>query len=478
MEVSAGARSGRAVGPEGVLKKYLGEAGLPAKTISSWMKAEPRFTGKFKRDAEAGEKFWRDSAALLGKLPVKPKRNPDEDVAARMILGHARDVRETFLTHHADTVYRKLTNDLGSFKRVDELCYAASKLVAGLVPTRKQVDTESKLMQSEKDGVEIDQGIFLAHVLADRTIGLHLCHAMLLPTNQSEDFALKFMNGGTVDLGPARLEAQGKTAVLTILNPRFLNAEDDDTLEETEVLADVAILDVTKQIGILRGGKVDHPKYKDRNVFSAGINLTHLYQGKIPFLWYITRDMGVVNKMFRGLARPDRSPDEMVGGTIEKPWVAQLDTFAIGGGCQYLLAMDYVVAGSDAYMTLPARKEGIIPGAANLRLTRFVGARLARQAILMGRRFDCDSPEGRMICDVVVPPGEVEAAVMKVCDDFTSSGVVSAASNRRAFRVGEESLDDFRHYMAVYSREQAYCHFSPALIANLEKHWNAANRKI
>jgi thioesterase DpgC len=140
--------------------------------------------------------------------------------------------------------------------------------------------------------------------------------------------------------------------------------------------------------------------------------------------------------------------------------------------------MDYVVAGSDAYMTLPARKEGIIPGAANLRLTRFVGARAARQAIMMGRRFECDSAEGRMICDVIASPDQVEQAVVKVCDDFTSSGVVSAAGNRRAFRVGEESLDTFRRYMAVYCREQAYCHFSPALIANLEKHWNAAQRKI
>jgi thioesterase DpgC len=129
-------------------------------------------------------------------------------------------------------------------------------------------------------------------------------------------------------------------------------------------------------------------------------------------------------------------------------------------------------------MTLPARKEGIIPGAANLRLTRFVGARAARQAIMMGRRFDCDSAEGRMICDIIAPPDQVEQAVAKVCDDFTSSGVVSAAGNRRAFRVGEESLDTFRRYMAVYCREQAYCHFSPALIANLEKHWNAAQRKI
>jgi thioesterase DpgC len=136
-----------------------------------------------------------------------------------------------------------------------------------------------------------------------------------------------------------------------------------------------------------------------------------------------------------------------------------------------------VLAASDAYMTLPARKEGIIPGAANLRLPRFVGDRIARQAIMYGRRLDCDSPEGKMICDEVVPPAEMDAALDRVIDGLTSSGVVSAASNRRAFRVGQEPLDLFRRYIAVYAREQAHCHFSPALIANLEKHWNAQNRK-
>ena len=54
---------------------------------------------------------------------------------------------------------------------------------------------------------------------------------------------------------------------------------------------------------------------------------------------------------------------------------------------------------------------------------------------------------------------------------LTGSGVVSAAANRRAFRAGEEPLDTFRRYMAIYAREQADCHFSPALIANLEKNW-------
>jgi thioesterase DpgC len=459
-------------------KVYFGLAGLPVKTAAAWEKARFRATGNYKRDAAAASKFWRDGAALLDKLPKKSARNQHQSLAAGLVLLRCRDTREEFLSHHVETVYRKLTKNLGEFTRVDDLPYFAAKLVPGLTPTRREVDAESKLLQSEKDGVEVDQGIFLSHVLANAEAGMHLCHAMLIPKMESIERMREFITDGVIDFGPARVERQGKAAVVTVQNPRFLNAEDDDTLDDTETAADIAILDPMSEICILRGGVVEHPKYKDRKVFSAGINLTHLYRGKIPFLWYIRRDMGVVNKMFRGLAMGMRGPDEMVGGTQEKPWVAGLDVFAIGGGCQYLLAMDYVVAGSDAYMTLPARKEGIIPGAANLRLTRFVGARMARQAILMGRRFDCDSPEGRMICDEVVPPDQMEQTLARVVDDYTGSGVVSAASNRRAFRVGEEPLDMFRRYMAVYCREQAYCHFSPALIANLEKHWNAAQRKI
>lgn len=441
-------------------------------------KPGPRFTGNFKRDAAVATKFWRAGAAKLSKLPKKPARSKEQQAAAEEILSSCREARENFLTHHADAIYRKLTKNLGEFTRVDDLPYFAAKLVPGLTPTRREVDAESALLQSEKDGVEVDQGIFLSHVLANSETGMHLCHAMLRPKMESIERMAEFATNGIVDFGPAKVERQGKAAVVTVCNPRFLNAEDDDTLDDTETAADIAIFDPTSEICILRGGVVEHPKYKDRKVFSAGINLTHLYRGKIPFLWYIRRDMGIVNKMFRGLAMGARSPDEMVGGTREKPWVAGVDVFAIGGGCQYLLAMDYVVAGSDAYMTLPARKEGIIPGAANLRLTRFVGARMARQAILMGKRLECDSAEGRMICDEVVPPDQMEQTLARVVDDYTGSGVVSAASNRRAFRVGEEPLDMFRRYMAVYCREQAYCHFSPALIANLEKHWNAAQRKI
>ncbi len=477
MEGSAAAKA--KLVDHGDAKVYFAAAGLPAKSAAAWLKTGLRITGNFKRDAAAASKFWQQGTAFLAKLPKKPLRTVEQQQAALAIQFAARESREQFLSRHADAVYRKLTKNLVNFVRVEELCYDAAKLVPGLTPTRKQVDTEAQSMQSEKDGVEVDQGIFLANVLANEETGMHLCHAMLRPKQEALKRMGELIKTGAVDFGPAKVERRDKTAVVTIQNPRFLNAEDNDTLADTETAVDMAILDPLSEICVLRGGVVEHPKYKGRNVFCSGINLTHIYRGKIPFLWYVTRDMGIVNKMFRGIASSDtRSPEETSGGTLEKPWVAQLEVFAIGGGCQYLLVMDYVVAGSDAYMTLPARKEGIIPGAANMRFPRFVGPRIARQAIMMGKRLDCDSAEGRMVCDLVVRPNEVGHTVTKVCEDFTNSGVVSAASNRRAFRVGEEPLDAFRKYMAVYAREQAYCHFSPALIANLEKHWNAANRKI
>ena len=188
-------------------------------------------------------------------------------------------------------------------------------------------------------------------------------------------------------------------------------------------------------------------------------------------------DLGFVHKLLRGVARPDALPDDVSGHGIEKPWVAAVDGFAIGGHCQILLAVDYVLAAADAFMSLPARKEGIIPGFANLRMPRFTGDRIARQAIQYERKLICDSPEGRLICDEIAPGDGMEVAIDRLVDALTDAGAVSAIGNRRALRIGEEPLDLFRRYASAYARDQAYCCFSPALIANLERNWDAHNRK-
>ena len=370
--------------------------------------------------------------------------------------------------------YDQLTDGRARFVRLDELCRRAAELRPQLLPSAADLAADSVRAQRDKLGVEKQQGAFVAEVLADPAAGAHLCHAMLLPRADSAERLAEYERTGVLELPGASVHRVGKASVVTTRNPRFLNAEDATTIDGFEIAIDVATLDARSEICVMRGGVVDHPKYAGRRLFGAGINLTHLYQGKIPYLWYLTRDLGLVNKVYRGVALPDASPEV---GSIEKPWIAAVEGFAIGGHCQILLAVDHTIAADDAYLTLPARKEGIIPGAANLRLPRFVGDRLTRAAIMNEHRFDCATPEGRMICDEVVPPGEMDAAIERIVDRLTNAGVISAAGNRRAIRIAQEPLDTFRRYMSVYAREQAHCHFSPALIRNLERNWDAANRK-
>ncbi|MFN2644127.1 MAG: enoyl-CoA hydratase/isomerase family protein [Burkholderiales bacterium] len=385
-----------------------------------------------------------------------------------------RTARERYLRLHAIDIYDRVTDSRRHFVRVDELCRRAAAAFPELLPGDAALAEEAPRLQKDKRGLEIDQGLFLSAVLADPIAGAHLCHAMLLPHPRAEARLAEFERAGELDLGGARVHREGRAAVVTMNNPRFLNAEDESTLEPLELAIDLALLDRASEICVLRGAPVAHPRYEGKRLFGAGINLTHLYQGKIRYLWYLLRDLGLVNKLYRGLARPEVWPEV---DCIEKLWIGALEGFAIGGHCQTVLTLDYVLAAEDAYMTLPARKEGIIPGAANLRLSRFVGARLARQAVMAERRFDCASPEGRLICDEIVPAREMDAALARTVAKLTGSGVVSASSNRRAFRIVEEPLDSFRRYMSVYAREQAHCHFSPALIANLERNWNAASRR-
>jgi enoyl-CoA hydratase/carnithine racemase len=446
-------------------------------TEASAREEPPRDTGDFAGDCTRYSGFWEASATLLGRLPEKAARNAEEAQAAEQIQQAARDARARFLSAHAEAVYDRLTQNGSRFIRVEQLVYDAAALVPGLAPTRAQVAAESAHLQRDKEGLEIDQGIFVSAVLANPRAGRHLCHAMLLPHARTAERLPELARDGRVDLGAAEVVRKGKAAHVIQKNPRHLNAEDASTLDAAEVAVDLAILDPRTQICVLRGEFVQSGKYQGRRVLGSGINLTHLYHGKVPFIWYLQRDLGIVNKIYRGLARPDAAPDDVTGNTREKPWIAVVEGFAIGGHCQYLLVMDYVLAARDAFMSLPARKEGIIPGAANLRLPRFVGDRIARQAIMAERRFECDSAEGRLICDEVVPQADVDGAIERVVDKLTGSGVVSASANRRALRIAQEPFDLFRNYFALYALEQAYCHFSPALIENLERNWNAKSRR-
>jgi (3,5-dihydroxyphenyl)acetyl-CoA 1,2-dioxygenase len=374
-------------------------------------------------------------------------------------------------------VYAEISDGLRRPVRVAELVYEAAERPGAMLPTRAEINHERELLQKDKQGLEITQGDFLAQVLADERCGAHLIHAMAQPTRAALGLVDDFRSLGSADLGPWRVDRVGGVGIVTNQNHAYLNAEDDASTAAMEVAVDLVLLDDAIEVGVLRGAPATHPKHAGRRIFGAGINLTQLYEGQISFVEFmIERELGVVHKMFRGHPLGETGDGDLEARR-EKPWVAAVESFAIGGACQWLLVMDRVISARDAYFNLPARKEGIIPGCANLRLPRRVGERATRQAIFFNRAFAAAEPEGRLIADeLAADEAEMDEVIARDAAELTSAGATSLQANRRQLRIASEPLAVFRRYMAGYARDQARCLYAPALIANLERNWTARRR--
>lgn len=430
-------------------------------------------------DVKAAESYFAAVDSALKSLGPAPDRKADALKQSHDIKQRARETKERFFRQHVANIYDEMTEKCTKPLRVCELLYAVADRYPTLLPTHKRIDAERALkQQAAKEGFEIDQGLFIAHVLANERCGTHLVHAMLKPKREALDRIDEFRRTGFADLGEAQVQRKGNTGHVYLTNPDFLNAEGDKTSAALETAVDLVLLDDSIEVGVLRGGVVQHPKYPGRRIFNAGINLTHLYYGQISFADFILeRELGLLNKIYRGHWMSD-SYDEQFEDFVEKPWLAAVESFAIGGGCQLLCVMDRVIAEPGSYFNLPASKEGFIPGSANLRLPRIVGIQLARHGIFFERKFHADTPEGRLICDEVVPADRMDTAIEENTKQMMSAGFTSAVSNRKGLRVGQEPLDVYRRYMATYSRQQSLCFYDPKLIENLKHSWNPGNRRM
>ncbi|MFI1996557.1 (3,5-dihydroxyphenyl)acetyl-CoA 1,2-dioxygenase DpgC [Actinoplanes sp. NPDC020271] len=390
------------------------------------------------------------TARLIASLPSPLDRAAEQRAEAAAAHDAVRRLRTGFLNAYVDQVYDELTDDRTRHLRVDELVEAAAYAFPGLVPTPQQMAQERGRAQAGQEGHEIDQGIFLRAVLRSEPSGRHLMAAMLRPTTRALRLLPEFRRTGVLETAAVRLERRDSVARLTLCRDDCLNAEDEQQVDDMETAVDLALLDPAVRVGLVRGGVMSHPRYRGRRVFSAGINLKEISAGRISLTGFLLRrELGYLHKLVRGLS--DGDADRWTP-PVEKPWVAAVDTFAIGGGCQLLLVFDHVVAAADAYLGLPAAQEGIVPGAGNLRLGRSAGARLSRQVILGGRRIMAAEPDARLLVDEVVAPEEMDAAVERSLLRLSGDSVVA---NRRMINMVEQPLDELREYMAAFALEQA-----------------------
>ncbi|MFC0527569.1 (3,5-dihydroxyphenyl)acetyl-CoA 1,2-dioxygenase DpgC [Phytohabitans kaempferiae] len=400
--------------------------------------------------------------AVLDALPEPAGRAPEQVATATAAKERGRAARWAFLAAHADAVYDELTAGRARSLRLAALVEAAAVAFPGLVPAADRLAADRSRPQAEKEGYEVDQGIFLRFVLDSPVAGPHLVDAMLRPTDRAARLLADYLRTGAADLGTVRLARRDGAGHLTMCRGDRLNAEDERQVDDMETAVDLVLLDPDARVGLIRGGEMTHPRHLGRRVFGAGIDLRALHHGRIGLVdFLLRRELGYVHKLVRGLGT---GAEGWPPATVTKPWVMVVDGFAIGGAAQLLLTADHVIASADAYLSLPAAQEGIVPGAANLRLTRAAGARLARQVLLQGRRLRAAEPDARPLVDEVCEPGELDAAVAASLERLSGPAV---PTNRHMLALAEEPPDAFRRYVAEFALRQALRIHSADVVAKV-----------
>ena len=144
----------------------LENVGLAPDDVNSWNAALPKLRNDFAFDSIVCSAFWDLGKKLRRQLSKKTARNLNEAAASEFIHHKERELRELFLSVHVQELYGKLTNCGSKFLRVEQLVIEAARIVPGLVPSAEELAAESRLLLKEKEGLEVDHGILLSHILA------------------------------------------------------------------------------------------------------------------------------------------------------------------------------------------------------------------------------------------------------------------------------------------------------------------------
>ncbi|WP_037450789.1 enoyl-CoA hydratase-related protein, partial [Sinorhizobium fredii] len=97
----------------------------------------------------------------------------------------------------------------------------------------------------------------------------------------------------------------------------------------------------------------------------------------------------------------------------QKPMIAAVSGFALGGGCELAMMCDFIIASETAKFGQPEITLGVIPGmGGSQRLTRAVGKAKAMDLILTGRMMDATEAErAGLVARIVAPDKLLEEAL-------------------------------------------------------------------
>ena len=212
-------------------------------------------------------------------------------------------------------------------------------------------------------------------------------------------------------------EKKDKIAVVTVNRADALNALNKDVNLALLDCLDKAAADDDVRVVILTGS--------GNRAFIAGADIKEM----LPLSSPEARDHGLRSK---------RVADKL--WNLEKPVIAMIDGFCLGGGLEYAMACDIRIASEKSKFGLPEITLGIIPGSAGTqRLPRLIGLTKAKELALTGEIFDAKLALDYGLVNHVVPSETLAEKTYALADRIARQSAFSAKMVKTAMNKGTET---------------------------------------
>lgn len=129
---------------------------------------------------------------------------------------------------------------------------------------------------------------------------------------------------------------------------------------------------------------------------------------------------------------------------LPQPVIAAVNGFALGGGCEFAISCDFIIASENAVFGQPEVALGIIPGfGGSLRLARFVGLPRARELIYSGRRIKAPEAKAIGLANEVVPLAQLLTRATEIAQEIRKNSPMAVARSKKLMNhIYTHSLDE------------------------------------